>query len=206
MTPRAKSARSDVSDPSDPSAGWEAIAAEFLAARSDIGAGVARQWAGTLRPGGEVVDIGCGSGAPIALALVAQGLTVFGIDASPTLLSAFRRRFPGAPAACEAAQDSTFFGRQFDGAVAVGLMFLLAPEDQRKLIAGVGQALRPGGRFLFSAPRTPCEWQDLQTGRGSVSLGEAAYQRLLAAAGMRLSGSYVDEGGNDYFDASSCGR
>ncbi|WP_020653010.1 class I SAM-dependent methyltransferase [Massilia niastensis] len=187
----------------DPSGGWEAIAAEFLAARSDIGSGVVRRWATHLPPGADVVDIGCGSGAPISLALVEEGFTVFGIDASPTLLSAFRRRFPEAPAACEAVQGSTFFGRKFDGAVAVGLMFLLAEDDQRKLIDSVGTALKPGGRFLFSAPRAPCAWKDLQTGRPSRSLGEATYRRLLAGAGMRLMNSYVDEGDNHYVDARS---
>lgn len=200
MTPPDKSATSD------PSEGWDAIAADFLTARSDIGSGVVRQWAKNLRQGGEVVDIGCGSGVPVSLALVAAGFKVYGIDPSPTLLATFRHRFPEAPAACEAAQDSTFFGRQFDGAIAVGLMFLLASEDQQKLIARVGQALKPGGRFLFSAPRNLCKWQDLQTGRQSRSLGEEEYQRLLVAAGMRVIDSYVDEGDNYYFQASSCGR
>jgi SAM-dependent methyltransferase len=198
MTPRARSAKSKLIDPSG---GWEAIAADFIAARSDIGSGVVKQWSKSLRPGGDVIDIGCGAGAPISVALAEAGFAVFGLDASPTLLAAFRRRLPGATAACEAAQDSTFFGRQFDGAIAVGLIFLLLEDDQRKLIDRVGQALKPGARFLFSAPRDPCEWEDLQTGRPSRSLGEATYQRLLAAAGMRLMNSYLDEGENYYFDA-----
>lgn len=80
-------------------------------------------------------------------------------------------------------------------------MFLLSEEDQRKLIDGVGRALKPGGRFLFSAPRIPCEWDDFQTGLRSVSQGEAVYQGLLAAAGMRLEHIYADEGGNHYLDA-----
>ncbi len=80
-------------------------------------------------------------------------------------------------------------------------MFLLPEEGQRKLIAKVGQILRPGGRFLFSAPRVQCEWRDLQTGQRSYSLGEAEYQRQLVSAGMHLQNIYVDEGGNHYFEA-----
>ena len=184
---------------------WEAIAEEFIAARSDIGSDVVRQWAQRLRPASEVVDIGCGSGAPVSQTLVEAGFMVFGIDASPTLLSMFRRRFPEAPATCETVQSSNFFGQKFDGVVAVGLMFLLSEEDQWKLIEKVGQALRPGGRFLFSAPRAQCEWSDLQTGQPSSSLGEVEYQRLLACAGMHLEHIYVDGGGNDYFDAMLAG-
>ena len=185
----------------DPSGGWEAIAANFIAGRSDIGSGVVRQWAKSLRPGADVVDIGCGSGVPISLALVREGLVISGIDASPTLLSAFRQRFTEALAACEPAQHSAFFGRKFDAAVAVGLIFLLSEDDQRKVIKNVARALKPGGRFLFSAPRAPCEWKDIQTGRLSRSLGETNYVQLLADAGMRLMDTYVDEGENHYFDA-----
>lgn len=180
---------------------WEAIAEEFIAARSDIGSDVVRQWAKRLRPGSEVVDIGCGSGAPVSQTLVEAGFMVFGIDASPTLLSMFRRRFPDAPATCETVQSSNFFGQKFDGAVAVGLMFLLSEEDQRKLIEKVGQALRPSGRLLFSAPRAQCEWRDRQTGQPSLSLGAVEYRRQLACAGMHLEHLYVDGGGNHYFDA-----
>lgn len=185
----------------DATGAWEAIAKEFAAARSDVGSAVVRQWARLLPPGGEIVDIGCGSGVPVSLALADEGLAVFGVDASPTLLAMFQERFPHAQVACEVAQCSSFFGRQFDGAIAVGLMFLLSEPDQKKLIERVGQALRPGGRFLFSAPRRPCAWRDLQTGQPSLSLGEAGYRKLLHGARLHLMNMFVDEGGNDYFDA-----
>lgn len=184
-----------------PHRSWEAIAEEFVAARSDIGSDVIRQWAQVLKPGSEVLDIGCGSGVPVSQALVDAGLAVSGIDASPTLLAMFSRRFPGAPAACETVQGSNFFGQKFDGVVAVGLLFLLSEGDQRELIEKVGQALRPGGRFLFSAPRGRCEWNDLQTGQPSLSLGAVEYERQLASAGMHLEKIHVDDGGNHYFDA-----
>ncbi|MYN26039.1 class I SAM-dependent methyltransferase [Duganella levis] len=185
----------------DASKGWEALAEEFATARSTIGSQVVRQWTQGLRPHSEVVDIGCGSGLPISQILVNAGFNVFGIDASPTLLSMFRHRFPAAPAACETVQTTTFFGQQFDGAIAIGLLFLLSEDDQRTMIDKVGQALRPGGRFLFSAPRVQCAWRDLQTGQPSLSLGEAEYQLQLRRAGMLLKNIYVDEGGNHYFDA-----
>ena len=187
----------------DAASSWEAAAAEFVAARSEIGSELVMQWARCLKPGSAVVDIGCGAGVPISQILIDAGFAVCGIDASPTLLSMFAQRFPEARAACETVQSSTFFGQQFDGAVAVGLIFLLSEDDQRKLIEKVGQVLRPGGRFLFSAPRVQCEWRDLQTGQRSCSLGETEYQRQLARAGMHLQNIHVDEGGNHYFDAAT---
>lgn len=185
----------------DRSGGWEAISEKFMAARSNIGVALVRQWAGHLPPAGDVVDIGCGAGVPISEALANQGLNVFGIDASPTLISAFRRHFPNAQAACEAVEDSRFFGRKFDAAIAVGLIFLLSPKAQRKTIKRVGSALKPGGRFLFSAPRQECEWNDLLTGQLSVSLGMEQYRQILDRAGMTIIDSHVDEGENHYIDA-----
>lgn len=180
---------------------WDAVASEFAAARSSVGSEIVRQWASGLRPGSEVVDIGCGSGVPISQALIDAGFTVFGIDASPTLLAMFCQRFPQAHARCETIQSSTLFDRKFDGAVAVGLLFLLSESDQRRMIDKVGQVLRPGGSFLFSAPRIQCEGRDIQTGQLSLSLGEVEYRHMLNTAGMLLRNEYVDKGGNQYFDA-----
>lgn len=185
----------------DPSRGWDAIAQDFIAARTDIGADIVRQWATQMPPGAAVLDLGCGSGAPVADALVAAGFRVFGVDASPTLVAEFRRRLPSAEVACEPAETSRLFDRRFDGAVAIGLLFLLPAGDQRAVIARIAAALQPGGRFLFSAPRQACDWTDSLTGRPSLSLGENAYRLALEQSGLRLIGRHTDAGGNHYFDA-----
>lgn len=186
----------------DPSRGWDAIAQDFIAARSDIGADIVRQWATQLPPRAAVLDLGCGSGAPVAETLVAAGHSVFGVDASPALVAEFRRRLPSAEVACEPAETSRLFDRRFDGAVAVGLLFLLPADDQRAVIARVAAALQPGGRFLFTAPRQACEWADMLTGQPSLSLGEAEYRLALAQSGLGLVDQYTDAGGNHYFDAA----
>lgn len=190
----------------DKSNGWEAIAARFAAIRSDIGVDIVRDWTRGLHAGASVVDIGCGTGWPVATTLAEAGCRVAGIDASPTLLAAFRRALPDAATACEAAEDSDFFGRRFDGAVAIGLLFLLPEAAQAALIARVGRALEPGGRFLFSAPRIPCRWADTLTGAASQSLGYDAYCRLLAKAGLHDVQIVNDIGGNDYFAAVAGGQ
>lgn len=148
-----------------------------------------------------MLDLGCGSGFPIAQALIGEGLHVHGIDASPSMVAAFRQRFPKAPVACEAAETSDFFETSFEGIVAIGLIFLLEPEAQRVVIRRVASALKPQGRFLFTAPRQLHAWQDVTTGRPSVSLGADAYRRVLTDAGLEVTDEYVDEGGNHYYDA-----
>lgn len=187
----------------DPSTGWEVVATTFADVRSGVGADIVTTWSKCLRPGGSIVDIGCGTGIPISEALADEGFALYGIDPSPTLLAAFRRNIPGARAVCEAAEVSGFFDRRFDGAVAVGLMFLLPEDSQRAVIERAGRALHPGGHFLFSAPRRPCQWNDSLTGRPSLSLGQERYCQLLIGAGCRLIGGYADDGANYYFHAVS---
>jgi SAM-dependent methyltransferase len=192
----------------DRSNGYERVAREFLAGRgrapsTGIGATTVRNWARRLPAGATVLDLGCGSGLPITKVLVDQGLDVYAIDASPTLVEAFRANHPGIPLACEAVEDTEFFGRTFDGVVAWGLIFLLPAEEQRRLIQRVATVLRSEGRFLFTAcgVAEPVVWDDAMTGLESRSLGFAVYRRELSAAGLALVAEYDDEGENHYFDA-----
>jgi SAM-dependent methyltransferase len=186
----------------DSSSGYDEVAAELIAARerSNIGVPMVRAWARALPKGGAILDLGCGSGVPISRALAQDGFVVYGVDASPRLVAAFRERLPGARVACEAVQDSRLFGRSFDGIVAIGLLFLLPPEAQLDLIRRVGRVLERGGRFLFTAPAQPCRWIDALTGRESLSLGAEAYVQALAGAGFQLVGKHVDEGQNYCYD------
>jgi hypothetical protein len=78
---------------------------------------------------------------------------------------------------------------------------LLPAEVQRRVIARTARALRPGGRFLFTAPSPPCTWADLSTGRASRSLGAEAYRSALTRAGFAAVDEHDDEGDNHYYDA-----
>lgn len=164
-----------------------------------IGLGTIQHWARQLPAGAAVLDLGCGSGVPIACELSRLGFSVAGIDASPTLIAEFHRQIPGALWACEAVEDSTFFGRKFDAILAVGLVFLLPEDAQQTVIGKVGDALEVDGSFLFTAPRQACEWVDVMTGQRSASLGARQYEAVLLRAGLVVIESYVDEGENHYF-------
>ena len=79
-------------------------------------------------------------------------------------------------------------------------MFLLPADEQRRLLHKVADALVPGGRFLFTSPAQPCEWQDILTGLGSRSLGAAEYGRLLSTVGLAVLREHEDVGQNHYYD------
>jgi SAM-dependent methyltransferase len=194
-------------DSPDPSNGYEEIAQRFILERDhNTGVATVREWSRTLAPGSSILDLGCGHGVPISQLLTEEGFAVFGIDASAKMISAFRARFPNTHVECAAVEESDFFSRQFDGAVAVGLMFLLPLDVQTLVIRKVVRALKPGGKFLFTSPKEWCTWKDLQTGRESISPGSEAYHKILLDEGLLLDGEQVDEGNNHYYLASKPNR
>jgi SAM-dependent methyltransferase len=189
----------------DRSSGYEGVAWEFLARRGSgrstgVGVNAVRQWAKALPQGAAVIDLGCGPGFPTTEVLVAEGLNVFAVDAAPSFVEAFRRNLPNTPVVCEAVQDSTFFDRTFDGVLAWGLIFLLSPDHQRRLIQRIADILVPGGRLLFTSCAEPVVWSDAMTGLESRSLGAEEYRRQLSAVGLSVTGEYEDEGQNHYYD------
>jgi len=187
----------------DRSNGWEELPDAEIAEleRTQIGVAAVEAWARELPDGAAVADVGAGPGGLRTAALVRRGFDLYAIEPSLSLAAAYRRRFPGATVACEPAEDSSFFDRRFDGALAWGVIFLLQPEAQEKVIQNVGRALLPGGRFLFTAPRQACSWPDSWTGRSSFSLGAEAYEAALLRAGLRLVATEIDEGENHYYSA-----
>ena len=190
----------------DGSSGYEAIADIYIAGRGtrarvgdSVGAAVVKAWADAFPPGATVLDLGSGPGEPSTRILQEAGLTTYAVDASPTMVAAFRERFPGVPIERNTVQASEFFNRTFSGVLAWGLLFLLEPAAQALVIEKVARPLEPRGRFLFTAPRLPLEWLDAMTGRRSQSLGEHAYEQLLRDAGLRWVAAAEDEGENHYY-------
>jgi SAM-dependent methyltransferase len=190
----------------DGSNGYEEIASIYVAGRGTrplvgdaVGAATVRAWAQAFRAGATVLDLGCGSGEPSTRILQEAGLASYAVDASSTMVAAFRERFPGVPIEHNTVEASAFFGRTFDGVLAWGLLFLLEPVAQALVIQKVAGTLNPGGRFLFTAPKEPLEWSDAMTDRPSQSLGAYTYERLLRDAGLTWVDEALDEGENHYY-------
>lgn len=189
----------------DKSNGYEEVASIFIQNRGQNTAGIGtssvRAWARTLSPGSTVLDLGCGTGIPISQALIAEGLKVYGVDASPTIATSFQKNFPQMPIACESVEESLFFHRLFDGIICWGLLFLLSEPAQTLLLQKAAKALNTGGKLLFTAPSLTTSWQDVMTGRASISLGAEKYRGLLNQLGLDLIREFDDEGENHYYEA-----
>lgn len=189
----------------DKSNGYEAIAPLFIKYRGQdangIGTSAVRNWVRTLPMNATVLDLGCGTGIPVSKVLMEEGASVYGVDASPTLVQAFQQNFPNTPVLCETAEDASFFNRTFDGIIAWGLLFLLTEEAQAQVIQKAADALKIGGKFLFTAPAQKTSWKDAMTQQPSTSLGAEAYKTLLLQSGLTLIEAFADEGENHYYHA-----
>jgi len=189
----------------DKSNGYEEIAAAYIAGRGQsvegVGASVVADWSGVLPTRASVLDLGCGNGVPITRVFIDHGFEVYAVDASPSMVAAFRAGFPGVPVHCAAVEDFDFFGRTFDAVVAWGVFFLLDEDTQRRLIAKIAAALQLGGRLLFTATRQSATWLDAKTGRPSLSLGEETYRDVLQAEGFSFVRTMTDGGDNVYYDS-----
>lgn len=192
----------------DASSGYESIASRYIAGRGTrrhagdaVGAEVMKAWASAFTAGATVLDLGSGPGEPNTRIRREAGLATWAVDASPTMVAAFRVQFPDVPIELSMVEACTFFDRTFNGVLAWGLLFLLDAAAQALVIEKVASALGPGGRFLFTSPKQAVGWLDAMTGRPSQSLGEPAYERLLRNAGLMLVGNAQDEGENYYYDA-----
>ena len=117
---------------------YEKNAHNFLRGRDEslVGYKIVRQWANKLPAESEVIEIACGGGYPVTRELAESGLNLWAIDSSKTLLIEFQKRFPNVKAKCERVQDSNFFDRKFDAAIAIGLQiysaFLWASRQDNK--------------------------------------------------------------------------
>lgn len=140
-----------------------------------------------LDPGARVLDLGCGSGHPVAADLLARGFRVTGVDFAPAMLAIARRTLPGGDW-IEADIRSYRPGPGLSAAIGWDSLFHLAAAEQRAVLPRLCAALEPGGRLLFtSGPAAGEAWGRVSGGPvWHESLSPAGYAALLEDAGMAI--------------------
>ena len=136
-------------------------------------------------PNADVLDLGCGSGEPIAADLIAAGRAVTGVDASPALIALCRERFPD-QTWIVADMRELELGRRFGAAVAWHSLFHLPPDDQIALIPVLARHLAAGAPLMFTSGTTHGvtigQWRGEALYHASLDTG--AYAALLAEHGF----------------------
>lgn len=134
-----------------------------------------------------ILDIGCGSGQPIARYLIQNGFDVRGVDSSATMISLCRGRFPNQEWIL-ADMRTLSLGRRFAGLIAWDSFFHLTYDDQRAMFPIFGAHAAPGAALLFTSG--PSQSEAIGAFEGEplyhASLDEAEYISLLGENGFRL--------------------
>lgn len=103
-----------------------------------------------LSPGASILDIGCGSGEPIARHLIDRGFEVTGIDSSPALIAIAAGRLPAGEWIVRDMRQLDL-GRRFDALIAWHSFFHLSPHDQRPMFSRFAAHATPGAMLMFTS-------------------------------------------------------
>ncbi|KAF5865900.1 hypothetical protein ETB97_001968 [Aspergillus alliaceus] len=146
-----------------------------------------------LPPQSRVLDVGCGTGRPVAETLSEAGHSVVGIDISQEMVNIARQQVPGA--SFEKADMMTYTppNLPFDAVCALLSLFQLGPDDTASALAKFSEWLAPDGIILLctilsSAVRAP----DITNGAAAQPLHiEASFPFM----GHLVSGTYFSREG-----------
>lgn len=101
-------------------------------------------------PPGRVLDLGCGSGEPIARYFLKNGYHVTGIDTVAAMLEMCRARFPDMTLHRADMRSLDLSGR-FEIVIAWDSFFHLEPDDQREMFATFHRYTARSGVLIFTS-------------------------------------------------------
>lgn len=141
--------------------------------------------------GGTVLDLGCGSGVPVARTLAAAGYRVTGIDISEVQIRRARERVPQAQFLHADAATAAFEPASFDAVVSFYALIHVPLAEQPPLLRNIAEWLRPGGCFV--ATTGSGAWtgtEDNWLGSGSTMWWSHAdaptYREWISGAGLTV--------------------
>jgi SAM-dependent methyltransferase len=153
-----------------------------------------------LPAAGDVLDLGCGCGIPVARSLAAAGYQVTGVDLSEVQIERARHLVPAGTFICADATGVAFPPASFDAIVCLYALIHMPLAAQAHLLRRAASWLRPAGWLLIVAGH------DAWTGTVDNWLGgpapmwwshsdAATYRTWLEQAGLEITTqAFVPEG------------
>lgn len=183
-------------DPNDTQAIYERQATEYDKRRSKalFEARWLARFTASLKPGDHVLDLGCGTGDPIARWFMAEGFDVTGVDFSAAMLKIAKERWPDGDWRMADMRDFEL-DQQFDGIIAWNSFFHLTADEQKGCITRMARHLHNGGMLMLTVgPRAG----EVSGTVGSelvyhASLSPAGYATCLEENGLQLTGFLAED-------------
>src|SRR5712691_1452909 len=149
--------------------------------------------AGTINPGSQVLDIGCGAG-PLCVPLAEQGARVLAIDASQVMIAkleeqAEQRGLPGLECLATPIERLSLPAECVDLIVSSYALHYLRDMDKGRLVAAAYYWLKPGGMFILA---------DMMFGRGATSQDRAIIRTKVGALAKKGIGGWWRIAKNSY--------
>lgn len=131
--------------------------------------------------GGKILDIGCGTGEPIAQFLITQGYQLTGVDASEKMIRLCQKRFPNATWLL-ADMRTLNLQEKFHAVIAWHSIFHLPHDDQRSTLKLLASMVEKNGLLIFTSGE---EYGEVWSDNGGhdlyhASLSSAEYTKILA--------------------------
>lgn len=142
----------------------------------------------------KVLDLGCGTGEPIARWFKAEGFTVTGADFSEAMLALARERDPDGDWR-QADMRAFDLGETFDGIIAWNSFFHLSQDAQRDSLKCIAAHLKENGTVMLTVGPIAGETTGA-VGEERVyhaSLSPAGYAIALEENGLRLTGYLAED-------------
>jgi 2-polyprenyl-3-methyl-5-hydroxy-6-metoxy-1,4-benzoquinol methylase len=176
---------------------YERHAFDYVADRQSVGWNESAwldRFSALLSRGASILDIGCGSGEPIARNLIDQGFALDGVDASPTLIGICRARFPQRSWHV-ADMRALALDNEYDGMLAWDSFFHLAHDDQRRMFPIFKRHASPGAALMFTSGGSHGEAMGSYHGEPlyHASLAPEEYRALLKSIGFRVVAHLVED-------------
>ena len=140
-----------------------------------------------VEPRGQILDLGCGAGEPIAGYFMTGGFRVVGVDASRQMVELARRRYPDGDWRV-ADMRTLALAERFDGVVAWNSFFHLMPAEQRQVLERMGRHMKAGAPLLLTVGPEAGEVTGHVGGEAvyHASLAPGEYEALLDSHGVEV--------------------
>jgi len=176
---------------------YDKVGYTYDSMRRDVGVNVIRQEVETLGNEIKVLDLGCGTGHPIAKAISPIVEQYCGIDNSQPMLDAYLKNVQKADCRLLDMSELELTQGKWDFIFSWGAICHLPIELQQKTMATVSRLLNPGGRFLFTSGKEEAGEYTGSVGEYTVyhySMGRSAYTEFLKKKNMELIDASLSEG------------